>query len=68
MACVPCWRLRFEDSALFLYGFAKNQRTNISEKELKALKLLAENLLGYGEGALKTAVQAGDLYEVENDE
>jgi hypothetical protein len=32
---------RIEDKAFFLYGFAKNERENISSKELKALRLLA---------------------------
>lgn len=29
------------DKAFFVYGFAKNQKTNINEKELKALKKLS---------------------------
>ena len=33
--------------AFFMYGFAKNERSNVSPKELKALKAMAKQLLGY---------------------
>lgn len=52
------------DKAFFVYGFAKNERANISAKELKALKLLATVLLGYNRPALVKAVKAGELIEV----
>ena len=32
---------KLNDIAFFMYGFAKNQWSNISDKDLKALKLLA---------------------------
>ncbi len=50
--------------AFFIYGFAKNERANISQRELKALKLLAAELLGYDEFALGQAIEAGELIEV----
>ena len=59
---------RLEHKAFFLYGFAKNARANISDKELKALRLLAAELLGYTDVALAKAVRAGELIEVVNDE
>ncbi len=52
------------DKAFFVYGFAKNQQSNISEKELKALKLLAAKLLAYDAAKLSMAVAAHELYEV----
>lgn len=55
------------DKAFFVYGFAKNERANISDKELKALKLLATQLLGYTNPALVKAIEAGELIEVIND-
>lgn len=58
---------RQEDRAFFIYGFAKNERANISQKEFKALRLLATELLGYGNLALGKAVEAGELIEVTND-
>jgi len=53
-----------DDRAFFLYGFAKNQRTNINSKELKAIKRLAKELLGYSELGLNKAVLSGELIEV----
>jgi hypothetical protein len=55
------------NKAFFVYGFAKNERANISDKELKALKLLATQLLGYTNPALVKAIDAGELIEVIND-
>lgn len=55
------------DKAFFLYGFAKNQRDNISDKELQALKLMATQLLAYDDKALKKAMDAHELYEVNNE-
>ncbi|MDQ7732889.1 type II toxin-antitoxin system RelE/ParE family toxin [Halomonas sp. SpR1] len=55
------------DKAFFVYGFAKNARANISADELKALKHLAKELLGYSDKALTDAIKHGVLIEVEND-
>ena len=52
------------ERAIFLYGFSKNQRDNISDKEKKALKLLARDLLGYGDRRLNMALRHGALIEV----
>jgi hypothetical protein len=38
---------RTADKVFFIYGFAKNERANVIDRELKALKLLAEELLNY---------------------
>jgi hypothetical protein len=56
-----------DDKAFFVYGFAKNERANISAKELKALKLLANELLRYSRPALIKAIKAGELIEVHED-
>ena len=40
------------DKAFFVYGFAKNVRANVSTDELKALKHLAKELMGYSDKAL----------------
>lgn len=55
------------NKAFFVYGFAKSERANISDKELKALKLLATQLLGYTNPALVKTIEAGELIEVIND-
>jgi hypothetical protein len=62
-ALVAC---RVGDKAFFVYGFAKNVRANISEKELRALKLYADILLNYSKTELDTAVKCGELIEVMN--
>ncbi len=58
---------RVEDKAFFVYGFAKNAKSNIRSDELKGLKLLATQLLGYSDKELKKAVEKNVLFEVNND-
>ena len=53
--------------AFFVYGLAKNERANISDKDLKALKQLATQLVGCAKPALVKAIDAGELIEVIND-
>ena len=53
--------------AFFVYGFAKNERANISAKQLKALKLLATELLGYTTPVIRKAIKDGELIEVHED-
>jgi len=56
--------LREGDKAFFLYGFAKNQRDNVTDEELKALKLMAKELLGYSAAKLTQALKAKELVEI----
>lgn len=59
---------RSKERAFFTFGFAKNERANIGRKDLKAIKLLAKELLGLTNSALRKATVAGELIEVnEND-
>lgn len=53
------------EKAFFVYGFAKNERANISAIELNALKLLAKELLRYPAASLTLAINAGELIEIE---
>ena len=53
------------NKAFFIYGFAKNERANISDKELRALKMLAKELMNYTAAALTKAMKAGELIEIE---
>lgn len=55
---------RMRDRAFFVYGFAKNERDNIDDKELKALKQLAAIQLGLTPTQLAHALQEGKLIEV----
>lgn len=56
---------KLNDKAFFIFGFAKNARSNISTKELKALKLYAKELLGYGDRKLEQAKANDVLIELE---
>jgi len=58
---------QLDGKAFFIYGFSKNERSNVSQKELKALKLLASELLAYTGVALIKAMKAGELIEVNSD-
>jgi hypothetical protein len=53
---------------LFVYGFPKNERSNIDKDEAEALKKLAAHLLSLTAQAVTEAVQAGELIEVDCDE
>ena len=48
----------------FLYGFEKNDRANITDDELEALKSIAEQLLARTGKQLDEAVQDGALQEI----
>jgi len=56
------------EKSFFMFGFAKNQQDNVNKKSLKALKLMAKNLLSYSDKKLNDALNAGELIEVNNDE
>lgn len=47
----------------FVCGFAKSDRANIPDAELKALRRLAEELLGYGDTQIDKALGARELIE-----
>lgn len=53
---------------LFVYGFPKNERSNIDKDEEDALKQLAAHLLSLTAQALGQAQRAGELMEVHCDE
>ncbi len=57
-----------ERKAFFLYLFPKNSRDNIEEDELKALKRLTKYYLAMKPGEIETALQCGELTEVNCDE
>lgn len=56
---------RFDDFAVFLFGFAKSDRDNIADDELDVLKTNAAQWLGDASKIAKDA-QAGILIEVEH--
>ena len=59
---------RMGSKALFIYGFAKNVKDNVSPRELKALKAHSELYLNYNDGQLNQAIDSGVLIEVTGDE
>lgn len=54
--------------SFFAHGFAKNEKANVSVKELKALKQLAAVYLGLSGDEIEAAVSAGELIEVSDDD
>ena len=52
------------DRWVFVYGFEKNERANISDNELEALKHLADDLLALTETQISEAISKGSLLEV----
>jgi hypothetical protein len=52
------------EKAFFMYGYPKNERANIDSAELKALRFLAKELLGYSPQGLVKAIRAGEPIEV----
>ena len=55
---------RSGDLAFFTYGFAKSNRGNISEKELRNLKKQSASLLSMSEAQIKAAINERVLIEV----
>lgn len=58
---------RFAGMLFFLYGFEKNERDNISGKELETFKLVAGVLLGMDAVALAKAIEGGQLKELSHE-
>ena len=54
--------------AIFVHGFAKNEKDNIEKDELVALKRLATELLAYDDETLARVLASGVLAEVKCDE
>ena len=54
--------------SFFAHGFAKNEKANVSAKELKALKQLAAVSLGLSGDEIEAAIVAGELVEVSDDD
>jgi len=56
---------RVKDRAVFLLGFAKNERENIEPDELLSLKETAEKWLSATEAKLQMEVELGNLQEID---
>ena len=56
----------FGERWVFMFGFAKSERDNIDNDELKLIKRLAATLLSLNEGDLRNAMTAGELQEIKH--
>jgi hypothetical protein len=54
--------------AIFVHGFAKNQRDNVERDELVAIKKLATELLAYDDKTLARVIASGLLVRVKCNE
>ncbi|MHB8808668.1 MAG: type II toxin-antitoxin system RelE/ParE family toxin [Desulfobulbaceae bacterium] len=52
------------DWAIFIHGFAKNEKSNLSPKELNAFKELAKILFDLSPEDIAVAIKNGDFIEV----
>jgi hypothetical protein len=59
---------KFEQRWIFLFGFEKNERSNIEANELKVLQELAASLLDLDQQAIASAVSSGQLFQLQGDE
>jgi len=50
--------------AIFIHGFAKNEKSNLSRKELNAFKEFSKILLGLSETEITLAIENGNFIEV----
>ena len=55
-----------DDRAIFVHGFAKNEKSNLSIKELNAFKGLSKILLKLSSKEIAIAIKNGDLIEVKS--
>ena len=51
--------------AFFVHGFAKKQKANIKQDELKTFRALADEMLGLDDGELKLAISNGTIMNVD---
>ena len=59
---------KFEQRWIFLFGFEKNERSNIDASELKVMQELAATLLDLDQQAIAMAVGAGQLVQLQGSE
>ena len=56
------------DRAVFLYGFAKNERSNIDDEELEEFRKLARGFLGLTAQQIAALIADNELMEVTDDD
>jgi hypothetical protein len=58
---------RSQHRAVFLYGFAKNERENISPDDLESFREVAEMFLNANSARIDKEIEVGNLQEIVND-
>ena len=53
------------DLAIFVFGFSKNEKENLSKDELKYFKKLAKDLLKFDKQKYIKLIQSGEFYYLE---
>ncbi len=59
---------RVKDRAVFLLGFAKNERENIEDDELRSLREVAQKWLTADAARIQKELELGNLQEINHDE
>ena len=59
---------RAKQRAVFLYGFAKNERDNIGPDELLTFRSIAADLLAADSARIAEAIENGVLQEIDHDQ
>ena len=54
-----------DDKAIFLYGFGKNEKDNISKSELRYFRKLGSDLLALNKDQIKQFVEKNILFDIE---
>ena len=57
---------KLRNKAFFIYGFNKNEKDNISEKEKDVLKILAKQYFSYDDKQMRHAINNSELKEVKS--
>lgn len=52
---------------IFLFGFTKNERANVSDQELKVLQIIGQTFLNLSTDEICTALREGQLKEINHD-
>lgn len=53
-----------DDRAVFIHGFAKHEKANLSSKELHAMKEFSRIIIKLSASEVKVAIENGDFIEV----
>ncbi len=58
---------KVHEKAIFIYGFSKNKKGNITKKEEEALKALAKVYFSYNDTQIRHAIKTGKFIEVKHE-